>query len=239
MKLDILVFAAHPDDAELACGGTLIKHIQLGKKVGIIDLTRGELGTRGTAQTRDKEASDAANILGLSIRENMAFADAFFLNDKAHQLALISKIRRYQPEIVLCNAPHDRHPDHGKGAELAVKSCFLSGLIKIETNDPQGNPQKAWRPKAVYHYIQDTYLKPDFVVDISSVIEQKIAAVKAYKTQFYDPNSTEPDTYISSQHFLNGLSARSLDLGRPLGFSYGEGFIATRAIGIQNLFDLT
>jgi bacillithiol biosynthesis deacetylase BshB1 len=238
MKLDILVFAAHPDDAELGCGGTIISHVQRGKKVGIIDLTRGELGTRGTAQTRDQEAADAAQILGLSVRENMQFADGFFLNDQAHQLAIIAKIRQYQPDIVLCNAPHDRHPDHAKGANLLVQATFLSGLQKIVTTDPQGNPQAAWRPQALYHYIQDTYLKPDFVVDISAVIEQKIAAVKAFKTQFYDPNSSEPATYISDPRFLERIYARSLDLGKPIGFQYGEGFIAIRHIGVQNLFDL-
>lgn len=238
MQLDLIVFAAHPDDAELGCGGTLISHVRLGKKVGIIDLTRGELGTRGTPETRDSEAAEAARILGLSVRENLGFADGFFVNDRAHQLAIIAKIRQYRPAIVLCNAPYDRHPDHGKGAHVVADACFLAGLAKIITTDAEKNPQTAWRPQVVYHYIQDTYLKPDFVIDISAVIEQKIAAVRAFKTQFYDPNSAEPSTYISDKHFLDRLYARALDLGKPLGFEYGEGFIARRMVGVRNLFDL-
>ena len=238
MQLDILVFAAHPDDAELGCGGTILVHTKAGKQVGIIDLTRGELGTRGTAETRRQEAAAAAAILGVAVRDNLGFADGFFSNDATHQLAVIAKIRQYRPAIVLCNAPHDRHPDHGKAAQLVADACFLSGLTKIITTNEQGLTQTAWRPQVVYHYIQDTYIKPDFVLDISAVMEQKIAAIQAFKTQFYDPTSTEPATYISDKHFLDRNYGRALDLGKPLGFEYAEGFICRRTMGVRSLFDL-
>ena len=188
MKLDILAIGAHPDDVELSCAGTLAKEISLGKKVGILDLTRGELGTRGSAEIRDREAADAAKIMGVSVRENLGFADAFFQNDKAHQLEIIKIIRKYQPKIVLCNAIDDRHIDHPKGSKLASDACFLSGLRKIET-ELDGKAQSAWRPKNVYHYIQWKNLEPDFVVDITGFMDVKIAAVKAYASQFYDPEA--------------------------------------------------
>ncbi|QHT72262.1 bacillithiol biosynthesis deacetylase BshB1 [Rhodocytophaga rosea] len=237
MKLDILAIASHPDDVELSCAGTLLLHKSLGHKVGVIDLTRGELGTRGTPETRKEEAAEASKLLSLDVRENMNFADGFFQNDRFHQMELIAAIRAYQPEIVLLNAIEDRHPDHGKGAQLEVDACFLSGLKKIITyRDNQ--LQEAWRPKAMYHFIQDRYIKPDFVVDITSYWEQKVAAIRAYKTQFYDPNSPEPNTYISSPEFVDFLSARAQEWGHSIGVKYGEGFTKARQIGVRNLFDL-
>ena len=232
MKLDILAFGAHPDDVELCCSGTLLKHISQGKKVGIIDLTRGELGTRGSAAIRDKEAAVAAKILGIAVRENLNFADGFFLNDKQHQLEVIKKIRKYQPEIIIANAIRDRHPDHGRSAQLISDSCFLSGLVKIDTN------QKVWRPKAVYNYIQDRYIKPDFVIDISDFIDKKMQAIKAYRSQFYDPKSKEPQTYISSPEFLEMLNARAIEMGKVIRVKYAEGFTAERVVGVKDLFDL-
>jgi bacillithiol biosynthesis deacetylase BshB1 len=237
MKLDILVLAAHPDDAELGCSGTIIAHIAMGKKVGILDLTKGELGTRGTAETRRAEAEDASRILGLSVRENMGFADGFFISDEKHQRALIRMIRRYQPDIVLANAIEDRHPDHGKGAQLATDACFLSGLRKIETID-NGIVQEAWRPKVVYHYIQDRYIKPDFVVDISAFWDKKVEAIRAYKTQFFNQDLNEPQTYISSPEFLNFIEARAAELGHQIGVRYGEGFTKEKVLGVKSLYDL-
>ncbi|MCX7551861.1 bacillithiol biosynthesis deacetylase BshB1 [Xanthomarina sp. F2636L] len=240
MKLDILAFGAHPDDVELGCGGTLAKEIAAGKKVGIIDLTRGELGTRGTAETRDKESEDASNILGASIRINMEFADGFFINDKNHQLELIKIIRKYQPEIVLCNAITDRHIDHGKGSQLVSDACFLSGLLKIDTkfdadDDQWQNP---WRPKQVYHYIQWQPIAPDFVVDVSEFMNQKTEAVMAYKTQFYDPKSKAPETPISSKNFTDSIAYRAKDLGRLVGVDSAEGFTVERYPVVNSLFDL-
>jgi N-acetylglucosamine malate deacetylase 1 len=239
MKLDILVFAAHPDDAELGCGGTIAKHVSLGYKVGVVDLTRGELGTRGTAQTRDQEAKDSAKILGLSIRENLSLRDGFFQNDEEHQLKLIQAIRKYQPEIVLANAVHDRHPDHGKGADLAFDSCFLSGLAKIETHE-NGKAQQAWRPKHLYNYIQSQLIVPDFVVDVSSHWQIKMESIKAFKTQFFDPNnqSPEPETFISKPTFLTFLEARAKEFGQSIGVEYAEGFTAKSRIGVEDLFQL-
>ncbi len=204
MKLDILAFGAHPDDVELGCAGTILKEVALGKKVGIVDLTRGELGTRGSAEIRDKEAAAAAAILGVSVRENLAFRDGFFVNDEAHQLEIIKMIRKYQPEIVLCNAVDDRHIDHPKGSQLVSDACFLSGLIRITTS-LDGEEQKAWRPKVVYHYMQWKNLVPDFVVDITGYVEQKTAAILAYSSQFYDPNSKEPESPISSKKLFGKL----------------------------------
>lgn len=241
IKLDMLAFAAHPDDTELSCAGTMLAHIAQGFSVGVVDLTRGEMGTRGSADLRDNEAAEAARILGLSLRENLRFADCFFTNDKKHQIAVIEKIRQYRPRIVLANAPKDRHPDHGKAAQLVADACFLAGLRKVETIDPEtGNQQEAWRPQIVYHYIQDTYLKPDIVIDISDFMETKIAAIKAYKSQFHNPDnsSKEPDTYISSKAFFDRIYAKALELGYPLGFLYGEGFICRRHIGAKHLGDL-
>lgn len=237
MKLDILAFGAHPDDVELSCAGTIAKEITYGKKVGIIDLTRGELGTRGTAEIRDNEAKAAAKVLGVPYRENMNFKDGFFVNDSLHQLEIIKKIRQYQPEIVLCNAIKDRHIDHGKGSNLVSDACFLSGLLKIETS-LDGKNQMAWRPKIVYHYIQWQEIEPDFVVDISGFIDQKLQSVQCYASQFYDPNSKEPETPITSQNFLNSVQYRSENLGRIIGVAHAEGFTIERYIGVNLLSDL-
>ena len=239
MKIDVLAFGAHPDDVELSCGGTIFKEIQNGKTVGIIDLTKGELGTRGTAETRKTEAENAAKILGVSFRENMNFSDGFIVNDKAHQLEIIKIIRQYQPEIVLCNAVDDRHTDHGKASQLVSDACFLSGLVKIETNSDVSNTSQApWRPKSIYHYIQWKTLEPDFVVDISLQIDQKMASVLAYATQFYNPNSQDPETPISSKNFVDSIRYRAADLGRLTGVSYAEGFNVERLPAIDSLFDL-
>lgn len=238
LKLDILAFGAHPDDVELSCSGTIAKEISLGKKVGIIDLTRGELGTRGTREIRDKEADAAAKILGVIIRENLNMRDGFFVNDEKHQLEVIKVIRKYRPEIVLCNAVQDRHIDHGKGSKLVSDACFLSGLRKIETFDDFGNSQLAWRPKNVYHYIQWQNLEPDFVVDISNFIDTKVNAILAYQSQFYDPNSNEPETPITSKNFKESLKYRSQDLGRLVGVEYAEGFTTERYLAVNSLSDL-
>ncbi|SFW25381.1 bacillithiol biosynthesis deacetylase BshB1 [Cellulophaga fucicola] len=237
MKLDILVFGAHPDDAELGAGATIAKEIANGKKVGIVDLTRGELGTRGTAETRDKEAATAAKILGVSVRENLAFKDGFFVNDRKHQLEVIKMIRKYKPEIVLCNAIDDRHIDHGKGSKLVSDACFLSGLLKIET-ELDGEPQEKWRPKHVYHYIQWKNIEPDFVVDVTGFIDIKVKSVLAYETQFYDTNSTAPQTPITSQNFLESITYRAQDLGRLIGTDYAEGFTVERYVAVNTLDDL-
>ena len=237
MKLDILVLASHPDDAELGCGGTIIKHIAAGRKVGVVDFTRGELGTRGTAVTRDHEAADSAKILGLTIRENLNLPDGFFHNGKEHQLEVVKIIRKYQPEIVLGNATYDRHPDHGRGADLAFQACFLSGLLKIET-ECNGVKQTPWGPKALYHYIQSQFIEPDFVVDISEAWDKKLEAVRAFKTQFYDANSKEPNTYISNPGFLKMIEARAIEMGHAVGVKYGEGFVTRRWIGVKSLYDI-
>ncbi len=237
MKLDILAIGAHPDDVELGCSATLAKEISRGKKVGIIDLTRGELGTRGSAEIRDAEASKAAELLGVSYRENLGFKDGFFTNDESHQMAVIKMIRKYQPEIVLCNAIRDRHIDHGKGSSLVSDACFLSGLRRIQT-ELEGIDQKAWRPKLVYHYIQWENIKPDFVVDVSGFIDKKIEAVMAYSSQFYDPDSKEPVSPISSQNFLESINYRARDLGRLIGTDYAEGFTVERFVAVDNLDQL-
>jgi bacillithiol biosynthesis deacetylase BshB1 len=234
MKLDILVMAAHPDDAELACSGTIRKHLALGKKIGIVDLTRGELGTRGTPEIRLAESAAATEILGIQVRENLGLADGFFVNDAASQLKLIEVIRAYQPDIVLANALEDRHPDHGKGAQLAIDACFLSGLRKIET-ERYGQKQAEWRPKQVFHYIQDRYLAPDFVIDITEHWDTKEAAIRAFRSQFFDPNSNEPASYISSPEFLNFIEARAREMGHKIGVTYGEGFQTQKTIAIQDL----
>ncbi|WP_338410554.1 bacillithiol biosynthesis deacetylase BshB1 [uncultured Flavobacterium sp.] len=237
MKLDILAFGAHPDDVEISASGTIAKEISLGKKVGIIDLTRGELGSRGSAEIRDAEAQKAAAILGLSVRKNLEFRDGFFVNDEAHQLEIIKMIRKYKPEIVLCNAIDDRHIDHGKGSKLVSDACFLSGLLKIETH-LEGQKQEHWRPKQVYHYIQWNTIEPDFVVDITGFIDVKVASILAYTTQFYDPNSKEPATPITSKAFLDSFSFRSQDLGRLVGVDYAEGFTVERYVAVNSLSDL-
>ena len=238
MKLDILVLGSHPDDAELGCGGTIIKHIKAGLKVGVADLTQGELGTRGNAKTRDQEAADSARLMGLATRVNLGLPDGFFQNNEAHQRKVIEAVRTFRPDIVLANAISDRHPDHGRGAELAYTACFLSGLSKVETTDAQGSKQEPWRPKALYHYIQSQIHTPDFVVDISSEWDQKMAAVKAFKSQFFDPASKEPTTYISTPEFLKLLEARSIEMGHAIGVKYGEGFVARRWLGVRSLTDL-
>ena len=237
-KVDLLVFGAHPDDIELGAGGMVAKEVSIGKRVGLVDLTQGELGTRGSASLRREEANNALKILGADFRENMCLADGFFKNDKETQLKVIEVIRKYQPEIVVCNAVEDRHIDHGRASQLLSDSCFLSGLKKIETSDSDGNQQAPWRPKAVYHYIQWNDIRPDVLVDIGDFIEAKIESVKAYKSQFYDPNSKEPTTPISSKAFLDSISFRALDLGRMIGVKYAEGFTVERYMGVNSLFDL-
>jgi N-acetylglucosamine malate deacetylase 1 len=237
-KLDLLAIATHPDDVELACAGTILSHIQQGKKVGILDLTCGELGTRGTPELRLQEAAEAANILGVSVRDNVGIRDGFFKNHEAEQMAIIPFIRKYQPEIVLANAIHDRHPDHGRGAKLIYDACFLSGLRQIQTFDENGQPQAAWRPKNIFHYIQDQYIKPDFVIDITPFWEQKVKSIRAFRSQFYDPNSKEPESYISNPDFLEFLEARSREYGHAIGVKYGEGFTTTRTLGLANLWSI-
>ena len=237
MKLDILAIGAHPDDVELGCGATIAKEISLGKKVGILDLTRGELGTRGSAIIRDAEAKSAAEILGVAVRENLAFADGFFLNDKEHQLEIIKMIRKYKPTIVLCNAVDDRHIDHPKGSNLTSDACFLSGLAKVMTNI-NGEIQEAWRPKQIYHYIQWKNLEPDFVVDVTGFVNIKVKAVQAYGSQFYNPNSKEPSSPISSKNFLDSITYRAQDLGRLIGVEYAEGFTTERYVAIKSLDNL-
>jgi bacillithiol biosynthesis deacetylase BshB1 len=237
MKLDILAFGAHPDDVELGCGGTIAKEIALGKKVGIVDLTRGELGTRGSVEIRNQESAAAAKILGVSIRENLDMRDGFFVNDEAHQVEIIKMLRKYKPEIVICNAIDDRHIDHGKGSQLVSDACFLSGLMKIET-EIEGIRQQAWRPKLVYHYMQWKNITPDFVVDISGFNEKRVEAILAYSSQFYNPNSNEPETLIASKNFLESLNYRAQDLGRLIGTDYAEGFTVERYLAVNSLSDL-
>ncbi len=237
MKLDILAIGVHPDDIELSCAGTLLKHIAMGKKVGILDLSAGELGTRGSGDLRLQEAGEAAKILGISVRNNLGMADGFFINDREHQLEIIKKIREYQPEIVLCNAIEDRHPDHARASQLISEACFYSGLRKIGTkmND---EIQAAWRPKAVYHYIQDRHLKADFVVDVTEFVDKKMESIKAYSSQFYNPDSKEPVTPIAVKNFLEVVTAKMALFGRDAGYTYAEGFTVERTIGVTNLFDL-
>jgi len=235
--LDILAFAAHPDDVELSCSGTLMKHIADGKKVGIIDLTEGELGSRGSVELRYQEAEAASKIMGLAVRDNLKIADGFFEINQENKLKIVKAIRTYQPKIVLANAVEDRHPDHGRAAQLVSEACFLAGLRKVETI-VNGQLQEAYRPKVVYHYIQDRYIKPDFVVDMTPFIDRKMEAVKAYKSQFYDPNSMEPQTPISGADFLGFIKARCNEFGRPIGAQYAEGFTVERTLGVENFFDL-
>jgi bacillithiol biosynthesis deacetylase BshB1 len=237
MKLDILVIAAHPDDAELACSGTIAAHISKGYKVGILDLTKGEMGTRGTPEIRIQESEEASKILGISVRENLGFKDIFFKDDDSHRLEIVKIIRKYKPEIVLANAVTDRHPDHGKGSALASNACFMSGLRKIETAI-DGNNQDPWRPKYIYHYIQNNFIKPDFIVDITDFWEVKIESIKAFRSQFYDPNNKEPQSFISSAEFLDFVEARSREYGHSIMVKYGEGFTVERTLGIRDLFDL-
>lgn len=238
MKLDILAIGVHPDDVELSASGTLLKHIAFGKKAGILDLTRGELGTRGNPALRTEEAMKAAQILGLSMREQLTMADGFFENNESNQKHIIRVIRKYQPEIVLCNAINDRHPDHGRAAKLVSDACFYSGLVKVETRGDDHQLQAAWRPKAIYHYVQDRYLKPDFVVDITAYMDKKMESVMAYSSQFYDPSSKEPETPISSRDFIESIKSKAITFGRDIEATYAEGFTVERHIGVENLFDL-
>lgn len=238
MKLDILVIAAHPDDAELGCAGTILAHVAKGHKVGIVDLTKGEMGTRGTPELRVQEATKAAEILGLSARENLGFKDVYFQDDESHQLELIKIIRKYQPDIVLANAVSDRHPDHGKGSRLATNACFMSGLRKIETQ-LKGESQKPWRPQYVYHYIQNNYIEPDFVMDITPYWETKVQSILAFQSQFHDPSSQEPESFISTPDFLPFIEARAREFGHKILTTYGEGFTVEKMIGVKNLFDLS
>ncbi|MEO6254027.1 MAG: bacillithiol biosynthesis deacetylase BshB1 [Ferruginibacter sp.] len=233
MKLDILAFGVHPDDVELSCAGVLLVEKKNGKKTGIIDLTRGELGTRGSAETRKTEAADAAKILGVEVRENLGMADGFFQNDEVHQRKIITALRAYQPEIILCNAPEDRHPDHGRSSKLVADAAFLSGLKKIKTT-LDGKDQEAWRPKYVFRYIQDRMLQPDFVIDITDVFEKKIEAIKAYKTQFFNNTTDGPETYISSPDFLDSVIYRHKWFGKMIGVKYAEGFISEKIVGLKN-----
>jgi N-acetylglucosamine malate deacetylase 1 len=235
MKLDVLAISAHPDDVELGCSGILIKEIKRGKRVGIIDLTQGELGTRGTIETRYAEAAEAARIMGIAVRDNLKMQDGFFQNNEEHQMQLIKKLRQYRPEIVIANILEDRHPDHGRGGWLAYDACFLSGLRQLKTKDDEGKEQEKWKPKMLLHYIQDRFYEPDVIIDISDVWEQRMDAIRAYKTQFYDPGSTEPDTYLSSPDFIHALEARARLLGKRIGVKYGEGLLSKKSIGLNNL----
>jgi bacillithiol biosynthesis deacetylase BshB1 len=233
MKLDILAFGVHPDDVELGCAGTIMSAIDQGKKVGIVDLTRGELGTRGTPNTRTQEAAAAAKIMGVDVRENLDMADGFFVNDEAHQRKIIALIRKYQPDVILANAPEDRHPDHGRSAKLVSDAAFLSGLRKVETMH-DGVTQNAWRPAYTFHYIQDRFIQPSFVIDITAYMERKMEAVLAYGTQFTGADTSEPQTYISSPQFLETVKARALMLGKRIGVGYAEGYITEKIIGFSN-----
>lgn len=239
MKLDILVLGVHPDDVDFSCAGTLLHHQALGKKTGIIDLTRGELGTRGSGPLRLKEAAKAAEILGVAVRENLGFEDGFFMNDKVHVLEVIKMIRKYQPEIVLANAIRDRHPDHGRAAQLLYDACFYSGLIRIETTI-DGEQQEAWRPKAVYYYIQDRDISPDFLIDITPYFDKKMEAIMAFSSQFYDPEKENelPASPLAHKGFLDMAAGRSGHYGREAGFEKAEGFTVERTPGVKNLFDL-
>lgn len=237
MKLDILAIGVHPDDVELSCAGTLLRHIDLGYKVGLLDLTLGELGTRGSAEIRTQEAMASAQLMGALVREQLDIGDGFFTHNQANLLKIIHIIRKYQPDIVFANALEDRHPDHGRAAKLIVDACFLSGLVKIETHE-QGEIQAAWRPKNVYHYIQDRALKPDFAVDISDYMEKKFACIMAFKSQFFDPLSIEPVSPISSQSFLDSIKGKDSVYGRYIGCNYAEGFNVSRVMGVKNVFDL-
>ena len=237
MKLDILAIGVHPDDVELSCAGTLLRQIDLGYKVGLLDLTLGELGTRGSAEIRTQEAMVSAQIMGVLVREQLDIEDGFFTHTQANLIKIISIIRKYQPEIVFANALEDRHPDHGRAAKLIADACFLSGLIKIETYD-KDEIQAAWRPKNVYHYIQDRALKPDFAVDISNYMEKKFACIMAFKSQFFDPLSIEPVSPISSQSFLDSIKGKDSVYGRYIGCNYAEGFNVSRVIGVKDIFDL-
>ena len=238
MKLDILAIGVHPDDVELSCSGTLLKAIAQGRKVGLLDLTRGELGTRGTAKIREKEASNSAKLMGALVRENTKMDDGFFRQSRKNIMKIVQVIRKYQPEIVLANALEDRHPDHARASKLTSDACFIAGLSKVQSVDNEGVNQDKWRPKAIYHYIQDHHLKPDFVIDITPFIDQKMELIKTFKSQFYDPDSNEPESPISSINFMESIKAKNRVFGRPLGVDFGEGFNVERTPGVKDLFDL-
>ena len=235
--IDILAFGVHPDDIELGCGGTLIKHVNLGYKVGLVDLTRGEMGTRGDISTRAKESEAASNIIGASFRINLKMEDAFIEINKENILKIVTVLRQYKPTLVLCNAVRDRHPDHAIASKLVSKACFTAGLLKVQTklNEKKQLPH---RPNAIYHYIQDRWIDPQIIVDISDHFETKTKAVLAYKSQFYDPNSKEPSTPISSKEFLDTLTAKAQLMGRTINSKYGEGFTVETPLGVNNLLDL-
>lgn len=235
--LDILAFAAHPDDVELSCSGTLMKHINAGMSVGIVDLTQGELGSRGTVESRYSEAADASKIMGISERVNLKMEDGFFEINEANKRLIVEQIRRFRPKIVLVNAVSDRHPDHGRGSQLVSEACFLSGLRRVETSF-EGESQEAYRPEVVYHYIQDYHIQPDFVVDVTDFVDRKIEAIKAFKTQFHDPNSTEPQTPISGEDFFEFITSRMREFGRTAGVKYAEGFTVERYPKVNLLTDL-
>lgn len=235
MKLDVLAIGVHPDDVELGCSGTLIGEVKRGKTVGIVDLTEGELGTRGTVETRYREAAAAAKIIGAAARENLKMRDGFFKNDEEHQLKVIQVLRKYQPEIVISNILEDRHPDHGRAGNLVYEACFLSGLRQIKTKDAAGNTQEKWRPKYLLHFIQDRFYEPNVIIDITDAFEQKMDSVKAYTTQFHNPNSGEPETYISNSGFLEAITGRARLLGKRIGVQFAEGFVSKKDIGIANL----
>jgi N-acetylglucosamine malate deacetylase 1 len=237
MELDILAFGIHPDDVELSAGGTILKHKALGYKVGVCDLTRGEMGSRGSGELRLVEASNAAKILGLDARENLGLPDVWALDNQENCLKIIQIIRKYRPRIILCNAKQDRHPDHAKGAEMVQKAAFLSGLIKIKT-DMEGKPQEHFRPSVVYNYIQFQFQKPDFVVDVSDYEDKKFEAIRAYSSQFYDPKSSEEETFISDKSFLDVIRSYDLILGKSIGVRYAEGFHIQRNLGINDLTHL-
>ena len=238
MKLDVLAFASHPDDIELGCSGTLVAHVQAGKKVGVADLTAGELGTRGTPEIRAQESAAATAIMGLHVRVNLGLADGFFRVDQESLMAVVKVLRTYQPEIVLMNAIRDRHPDHGRGSSLVSEACFLSGLKQIKTQQENGEEQEAWRPQVVYHYIQDRYIEPDLIVDITDYWDIKLQTIKAFKSQFFDPDNADPNTYISSPEFIPFIEGRAREMGHKIGTVFGEGFTKERHIGVRNLFDL-
>lgn len=237
MKLDILAIGVHPDDVELGCSGTIINEIKRGKKVGVVDLTQGELGTRGTVESRYQESANAAMIMGVQVRENLKMRDGFFENDEEHKMKLIAVIRKYRPDIVIGNVLHDRHPDHGRAGQLIAESSYLAGLSKINSLDETGKSQERWRPSYVLHYIQDWYHEPDLLIDISDVFEQRMKAIEAYSTQFHTGEKSEegPQTYISTPDFLDSVIARARMFGKRIGVKYAEGFICEKKIGIRNL----
>lgn len=238
MQLDILAFGAHPDDIELSCAGTIIKAVKAGKKVGIVDLTEGQLGTRGTAEIRLKEAANAAKAMGVSVRDNLGMMDGYFKNDDEHRIKLIRKIRQYKPEIVLANVPLDRHPDHGRASQMVTEACFYAGLVKIET-EWEGKKQEAFRPKRIFYYMQHFSYDCSFVVDTSDAMEQKIEAIKAFKSQFHDPNSKEPETVLTSPQFIEHIKQRDAEMGYAIGVKYAEGFLVqNKVFGVNNIFEI-